>query len=230
VATVPGGLLLHPAAHVVDAAQAQPHHMEGIEHPGRGGQLGGQRPGIPAERVQGGGADPLAPLWFAVGELVGQHGPGVRSVIPVANSVGCSPVAARNAVSSTPTASTPTASTPASQAGSSTSALLRSMTILVIVHQATRAAGRPRRRRRHGVRPAHRPRPGPARSSTAVARPPDGSVQVRLGHHGCGQLQTRFPQQITTGHPRSADTAPTPAGDPSTAPPRHTSGSPPDQP
>jgi hypothetical protein len=37
---MPAGLLLHPAAHVVDAGEPEPHDVEGIQYPHRVGQTG----------------------------------------------------------------------------------------------------------------------------------------------------------------------------------------------
>ena len=116
-AAVPEGVLLDPAADLVDAGQAEFDDVEGVEHPDRVGQLGGQRGGVPAERVQRGGDDRGPPRLVPVGEPGAQHPartgpattsssragrPGVRSAMPVAYSVGWVPVARRNAVSSTP--------------------------------------------------------------------------------------------------------------------------------
>jgi hypothetical protein len=36
----PAGLLLHPAAHVVDGGKPEPHDVEGIQYPHRVGQTG----------------------------------------------------------------------------------------------------------------------------------------------------------------------------------------------
>jgi hypothetical protein len=58
---VPESLLLHPPADVVDGLPAQPHAMEGVQHPHRVGQLDAQRGGVPPERVEGGEGDPLPP-------------------------------------------------------------------------------------------------------------------------------------------------------------------------
>ena len=51
-AAVPEGVLLDPAADLVHGVEAELHHVERVEHPHRGGQVGAQRGGVPAERVQ----------------------------------------------------------------------------------------------------------------------------------------------------------------------------------
>ena len=119
--------------------------MEGVQHPGRVRQRGPQRGGVTAERVQRGHRD-RRPATAAVGRRstgterfptasrhdVEQPRTAVTSTIPVTNSVWCRPFAARNAVSSTPSACTP-----ASRAGSSTSGVPYSTTAAITVPQAT---------------------------------------------------------------------------------------------
>jgi hypothetical protein len=67
VAAVSGLVLLDPAADLVEGLVAQPDHVEGVEHPGRGGQLGAQRGGVAAERIQRGHRDPGPPVLLTIG-------------------------------------------------------------------------------------------------------------------------------------------------------------------
>jgi len=48
-AAVSGGLLLHAAADGVDGVEPELDDVEGVQHPGRLGEGGPQRGGIPAE-------------------------------------------------------------------------------------------------------------------------------------------------------------------------------------
>ena len=47
-------LLLHPPAHVVDGAEAEPGHVERLQHPDRLGQAGAQRGRVAAGRIERG--------------------------------------------------------------------------------------------------------------------------------------------------------------------------------
>jgi hypothetical protein len=49
---VPEGLLLHAAPDLVDGVEAELHDVEGVEDADRAGQVGAQRGGVAAERVQ----------------------------------------------------------------------------------------------------------------------------------------------------------------------------------
>ena len=70
---MPIGVLLHAAAHVVDAGESQPHHTQRVEHLHRVRQLGRQGCAVAAERVQGGDADPPGPLGGLARKPVGQQ-------------------------------------------------------------------------------------------------------------------------------------------------------------
>ncbi|MDQ3273569.1 MAG: hypothetical protein M3Q39_00700 [Actinomycetota bacterium] len=75
-AAVPEGVLLDPAADVVDRALGQPDGVEGVQHHGRRRQPGPQRPLVAAERVQRGDLHPGAPVRAAFVQPVGDHRPG----------------------------------------------------------------------------------------------------------------------------------------------------------
>jgi hypothetical protein len=70
------GLLLDPAAHLIDHAEAELDHVEGVQHPHRGGQLAGQRCGVAAERIKSGEADLALPAAITFGEPAGVDLPG----------------------------------------------------------------------------------------------------------------------------------------------------------
>ena len=72
---MPTSLLLHPAAHVVDGGEPQPHDVEGIQYPHRARQTGRQGGAIAAERIQGRHLDTCGPLGGLANQPVGQHFP-----------------------------------------------------------------------------------------------------------------------------------------------------------
>jgi hypothetical protein len=117
--------------------------------------------------------------------------------MPVTNSVGWVPVAARNAVSSTPTAATP-----ASRVGSSTSGRPWSRTARMIVCQptpystATAATSWPSSpTRRHASARARSVSDARGRMCSLV------SDQVFAAHRSCAHRHTRFTQISVTGRP-----------------------------
>lgn len=61
-ATVPGGVLLDPAAYLIEAGQAQSHDVEGVQHPDRLGQAGGQGGRVAPIGVQRSVTDLIAPV------------------------------------------------------------------------------------------------------------------------------------------------------------------------
>ena len=72
-ASVPGGLLLHPPAHVVDGGEAEPGHVERVQHPDRLGQAGAQRGRVAAGRIERGDRDVFAPTVGLSGNPSGQR-------------------------------------------------------------------------------------------------------------------------------------------------------------
>jgi hypothetical protein len=74
-AAVAGGVLLNPAANLIQAGQAELDHMEGIKYPRRVGQLGGQRAGIAPKRIQRRGDNPRPPVRLAGRQPAGQYRP-----------------------------------------------------------------------------------------------------------------------------------------------------------
>ena len=74
-AAVPEGVLLDPAAHVVDGALGQAHRVEGVDDHDRVGQSGAQGPFVAPEGVQGGDLHPGAPVGSALVEPVGDDLP-----------------------------------------------------------------------------------------------------------------------------------------------------------
>ena len=117
--------------------------------------------------------------------------------MPVAYVVGCSPVARKNAVSSTPIAVGAS-----SRAGSSMIGWPRVMMIRMIVAQPTPSADATR-----DTAPSRAPTCSNAHARARSVRHARGSiagcssVQVFLGHNACGQHQTRLCQHTTTGLP-----------------------------
>ena len=137
MAAVPEGLLLDPAADLVDDIVAELDHVEGVEHPHRLRQGRRQRGRIPTERVQGGQLDAPAPLLLLLlllllGEnpvAVGLSGaPGHHVEQPrrpprgqVDDAGGEAGAGRRGPAWAHTCSSTPNPLTPASRAGSSTS-------------------------------------------------------------------------------------------------------------
>ena len=117
--------------------------------------------------------------------------------MPVTKIVGCLAFAARNAVSSTPSAATPS-----SRAGSSTSGVPCSRTAVITVAQetpnaratcATECPSSPTRR--HASAAARTVQPARGRICSVV------SVQVRTAHAGSTQRHTRLTHTRVTGRP-----------------------------
>ena len=120
VAAVTERVVLHPPANLVDARRSPSRDdVEGIQHPGGVRQTGAQRGGVATERVQRRHPDTITPSLVAAGNPCMQSGSAApvdhveqpRTAVQVddpGDEPGARPrVAARNAVSSTPTLSTP---------------------------------------------------------------------------------------------------------------------------
>ena len=72
-AAVPEGLLLDPAADLVDRVEPEPDDVERVEHAYRVRQLGAQRRGVPAERIERGHAHPGTPAEVALAQPRREH-------------------------------------------------------------------------------------------------------------------------------------------------------------
>jgi hypothetical protein len=83
-------VLLDAAADLIDDAEAELDHVEGVQHADRAGQLGGQGCGVSAERVERGEADLRLPGLITGGEPARVHLPGA------AGQPSRPPVAARH--------------------------------------------------------------------------------------------------------------------------------------
>ena len=73
MAAVPGELLLDAAAHLVDRGEPEPGDVEGVQHPHRVRQMGAQRGGVAAERVQRGGGHTGPPAGVTLGDPAAQR-------------------------------------------------------------------------------------------------------------------------------------------------------------
>ena len=205
--------------------------MEGVQHPGGVRQGGPQRGGVAAERVQRGHRDAVPPA-LAAAEIQSDKAfpllPSTTSssrarpfsaTMPVTNTVPAVGVAARNAVSSTPSVCTPS-----SRSGSSTSGLAvladrghhrrpadpelgrhRGHRLPSLTDPAARLGPgplgqrRPRPDRRRGLRPGPPEQRGSTHRHTRLThtnvtgRPAAGRSRTQVGRRSCSRACTPQP-------------------------------------